>query len=143
MTALRALAAALALAWSGAALADHSAHAVHLLLTDFAGKVFDYRIAIERAKSLPDWEPQTGKPPPLRGDRAVATALDWMKKRAPEVERFAVFRIELSRVTYINRGVLWHYTVYADAVHGTRRIPALGMQAVVLLDGTVVEPIAD
>jgi hypothetical protein len=63
-----------------------------------------------------------------------------MQKRAPQVARFALFRIELTRTTYINRGVLWHYIIYADAVHGTRRMPAHGMQAVVLMDGSVVEP---
>ena len=128
---------------AGASGATHTPDGVHLLLTDFAGKVYDYRIGGEQAAALPRWEPGWGKPPPLRGDKAVAIATAWMKRRAPQFDRFEPFRIELTRVSYLNRGVLWHYVIYADAVHGTRRIPAMGMQAVVLLDGSVVEPIEE
>jgi hypothetical protein len=128
------------LAWSAAAGARHSPDAVHLLLTAFSGEVYDYRISLARAAALPRWEPESRTPPPLRGEQAVAIGLQWMQKRAPQVDRFALFRIELTRTTYINRGVLWHYIIYADAVHGTRRMPAHGMQAVVLMDGSVVEP---
>jgi hypothetical protein len=119
---------------------------INLLHTDFDGTVYNYRITYERADTLPDWQPADGTSPPVRVDRAIAIATRWMKAQDPRFETFLPWRIELQRVAYRDargpRGELWHYIISADAGKGTERIFGNGRQAVILMDGSVVEPIA-
>jgi hypothetical protein len=102
------------------------------------GKSFDYFIPQGRAEKLPKWEP-TQPTIPLSIKDAVARAQVWMKKQNPKIDSFAPRSIELKRVSA--RGVgLWYYTIAFDGVVGTEQMFSWSLQAVVLMDGSIVEP---
>ncbi len=103
------------------------------------GNVIDYSITQARAEKLPKWDP-TQQTVPLQVHDAVAKAQVWVKKQNPKIESFAPNRIELGRVSYGRFFGLWYYTVGFDAVVGNQRMHGWGLQAVVLMDGSIVEP---
>lgn len=103
------------------------------------GKVIDYSITQARAEKLPKWDPlQPSAPLPIHD--AVAKAQTWLKKQNPKIESFVPSRIELGRVSYGRFFGLWYYTVGFDGVVGNQRMHGWGLQAVVLMDGSIVEP---
>lgn len=103
------------------------------------GKVLDYSISQARADRLPKWDP-TQPTIPLQIHEAVAKAQAWIKKKNPKIESFLPNRIDLGRVSYGRFFGLWYYTVGFDGVVGGQRMYGWGLQAVVLMDGSIVEP---
>lgn len=102
-------------------------------------KVIDYSISQARADKLPKWDP--AQPTiPLQIHEAVAKAQAWIKKQNPKIESFVPNRIDLGRVSYGRFYGLWYYTVGFDGVVGGQRMYSWGLQAVVLMDGSIVEP---
>ncbi len=102
------------------------------------GKSFDYSVSQARVEKLPKWDP-TQPTLPLSVKDAVAKAQIWMKKQNPKFDLFAPRSIELRRVSMRGTG-LWYYTIAFDGVVGTEQMFSWSLQAVVLMDGTVVEP---
>lgn len=106
------------------------------------GKVLDYSISQARAEKLPKWEPQ--KPSiPLPIHDAIAKAQAWTQKQNLKIESLVPNRIELDRVSYGKFFGLWYYRIGFDAVVGGQRMHAWGLQAVVLMDGSIVEPLKE
>jgi hypothetical protein len=103
------------------------------------GKVIDYSISSGRAKKLQKWDP-IKQVVPLQIHEAVAKALAWIKKRNPKIDSFVPSRIELGKVSYGEFNGLWYYTVGFDGVVGGEQMHSWGLQAVVLMDGSIVEP---
>jgi hypothetical protein len=103
------------------------------------GKVLDYSISQARADKLPKWDP-TQPTVPLQINEAVAKAQAWIEKKNPRIDSFVPNRIELGRVSYGRFFGLWYYTVGFDGVVGGQRMYGWGLQAVVLMDGSIVEP---
>jgi len=108
--------------------------------TDADGVSEKFVITPGRAEKIPKWEPAR-TPPPLSLEQAVAVADTWLKKKYPDVKAFSISRItiaELSpRPTYANR---WYYELDFDAIVGGKRGGGSRFMAVVLFDGSVVEP---
>jgi hypothetical protein len=115
---------------------------VPLFKTHNDGKVIDYSISPNRAEKLPKWDP-TQPAIPLQLHEAVAKAQSWIKKQNPKIDSYVPNRIELGRVSYGRFFGLWYYTVGFDGVVGGQRMHGSGLQAVVLMDGSIVEPQPD
>ena len=129
--------AALSLASPGA-FPQYPQGEVPLFTSNVEGKVVEYSIPESRAEKLPKWDPtQTSIPLPI--PKAVARAQAWLKPRNPKIDSFIPNRIELFRVSYGRFFGLWYYTVHFDAVIGKQRLSSSDLQAVVLMDGTIVE----
>jgi hypothetical protein len=106
------------------------------------GKAIDYSISEARADKLPKWDPSQPTIP-LQINEAVSKAQAWIKKKNPKIESFVPNHIELGRVSYGRFFGLWYYTVGFDGVVGGQRMFGWGLQAVVLMDGSIVEPKPD
>lgn len=112
---------------------------VPLFKSQTDGRVTDYSISQSRAEKLPKWDP-TQPNVPLSIRDAVAKADGWLRKRNPKIEAFVPGRIELGRVSYGPFFGLWYYTIAFDGVVGKQRMHSSGLVAVVLMDGSIVEP---
>ena len=112
---------------------------VPLFKAENGGKVIDYSISQERAKKLQKWDP-TQTDVPLQVHEAVVKAQGWIKKRNPKIDSFVTSRIELGRVSYGQFYGLWYYMIGFDGVVGGEQMHSWGLQAVVLMDGSIVEP---
>lgn len=101
-----------------------------------------WEISPERAAALPRWNPQAA--PSVSMEEAYRIAEDWVKAHNPDVQRFEVQSINYSRVRRSNPDIdFWYYQV---GLYTYRNPPKPGDQmtrAVVLPDGTVVEPRVD
>ena len=112
---------------------------VPLFKTQNEGRVLAYSISQGRANRLPKWD--LAQPTiPLQIHEAVAKAQAWVKKKNPKIESLIPNRIDLGRVSYGRFLGLWYYEVGFDGVVGGQRLYGWGLQAVVLMDGSIVEP---
>lgn len=98
-----------------------------------------WEIPTERATALPRWDLDAG-PAPLAIDEATRIARAWLSRGNPQVERFAIQEVQLSRVGTSSPAAegFWYYTVFFVAP-GQPGKPSL-FYAVVLPDGSPVEP---
>jgi hypothetical protein len=126
------------------ALAASLAHAkdrgdVLLFAANIHGKRIDYSVSEDRAKKLPPWNPR--KPSiPLPVHKAVEKAEAWLKIKNPKTDSFEPRRIDLGSVAYGQHLGLWYYMVHFDTVEGGKPQQESGTHAVVLMDGSIVEP---
>ena len=102
---------------------------------------YEYSMPLKRAEKLPSWAPGSGAPP-LPIGMAVRTGEEWLKKRNPEVKRFAVSSVTIARmITYTSSfGDHWYYRISFDPVIGAQQLYGGQFTAVVLFDNTIVEP---
>jgi TonB family protein len=122
------------LARAGGAALPSAPGRVSLFADAGAQTVFD--IPVEQLASLPRWDDPTAGGPPLPSNQAADLATTWLRQRV------AGASTQLNDITLRNQdapnGRVWfyvaHYTV--QAADGTRSAAS----AVVLLDGSVVEP---
>ena len=120
---------------ANAATAPPSAPGRVSLFAD-AGAVAIFDIAIERLASLPQWQDPTAGGPPLPSNQAADIATNWLRTRA------AGATPQLNDITLRNQdsanGRVWFYVARftVQSADGTRSAAS----AVVLLDGSVVEP---
>ena len=101
------------------------------------GTISLWEISPARAESLAPWDPRTGTPP-LSVDAAMKAAEAWLKQQHPEIATFEPFDVTLLRLRRPDR---WYYRLAFDGIVGSKRVslPA-GLVAIVLFDGSVVEP---
>ena len=100
----------------------------------------DYAISRERLAAQPDWSP-TNRDIPLQPQQAAAIALKWYRARYPAVAKsISISSIGLQAIPLTDYRK-WHYTVSSDFPDDAHpKLPDGVIYAVVLLDGTVVEP---
>lgn len=111
-----------------------------ILLTtqaDADGTMYRWEISPARANSLAPWDPRTTAPP-LSLDDAMRTGEAWLKGQNPEIKAFELSLVSLLHLRTPDR---WYYRLNFDPVVSGRRLIAAGaFVAVVLFDGSVVEP---
>jgi TonB family protein len=104
--------------------------------------MYVWEISPERASALPHWNPQAA--PSVSMEEASRIAEDWVRAHNPDVQRFEVQSINYSRVRRMNPDIdFWYYQI---GLYTYRNPPKAGDQmarAVVLPDGTIVEPRVD
>lgn len=105
-----------------------------------SGPLLTWEIPDARAASLRRWVPSQGNPPyPV--DKAVKVATAWLKKRHPEVRQFAVSYVQLAPIAYGKPPAdRWFYRIECDRVLDGKPVKGGTFIAVVLFDGSVVEP---
>jgi hypothetical protein len=113
---------------------------------DGAPQVFE--ITSERAARLPRWDQSITPDPPLSPSDARRAGERWLKVRNPDVQRFEL--VSLSLLQNVSETVsaqcggttgCWHYRLSFEPMRGERHLPGgSNYIAVVLLDGTIVEP---
>jgi TonB family protein len=102
------------------------------------GTRYLYEISQERASLLPRWDQRAGSEPPLSLGGARRAAEAWLASRAPEVKA-----LDLTSLSFLktNPAGLWYYRLTFDPLVGGRRLSGgRDFTAVVLLDGSIVEP---
>jgi TonB family protein len=126
-----------------------AAGAMILVTTTFGqdGTRYIYEIPGERANALPQWEPRLAPEPPLSMSAARKAAESWLTSRIPEIKTFEVSSLFFAKVfqglpTGPCRTVsCWYYRITFDPVVGGRRLAGgSDFAAVVLIDGSIVEP---
>jgi hypothetical protein len=111
-----------------------------ILRSNLNGLELDYRVSLARARDLPAWHPEAEEPP-LAVHKAVLSAHRWMQRHGSRADGYALRQVQLEYAVIFGRTeVVWYYTVRSHGVVAGRRLPGTGMQAVVLLDGSIVEP---
>jgi len=116
-------------------VAQNSAPGRMSLYTDAAAQLFD--IPLERVAALPRWDDPTAGGPPLPSSQAADIAANWLRQRQPGATT-QMNDITLRSEDAAN-GRVWFYVARfsMQLPDGTARGP---VTAVVLLDGSVVEP---
>jgi hypothetical protein len=139
MTILRSLL-LLLLAWPSIATANE----VTLFGQGDMETMYNWAVSNEKLLAQPQWSPAAG-PPPLPISKAVDLARAWMKKRHPDVKDFAIASVTLAPSNACCSGATerWYYRVEFYPIVGGQRLYGGHFIAVVLFDGTVVEPTAE
>lgn len=130
------------LAISGVMCLADDAHQHYITATINTEKKIEieYAISRERLAAQQDWTP-TDHDIPVQPQRAAAIALKWFHARYPFVAKsISISSIALQAIPLTDYHK-WHYTVSIDFPDDAHPKMADGVfQAVVLLDGTIVEP---
>ena len=92
-----------------------------------------------RVASLPRWDPET-QAPPLTIPDAVRLARGWVMQRQTDVPRFDLQFVTVQRPTTPSDNPLWYYQVTFVGSRATAPQTRQVYPAIVLSDGTVVEP---
>jgi TonB family protein len=104
--------------------------------------MYVWEISPERAAALPRWNPQGA--PSVSMEEASRIAEDWVRAHNQDAQRFELQSINYSRVRRANPDIdFWYYQI---GLYTYRNPPKPGDQltrAVVLPDGTIVEPRID
>lgn len=107
--------------------------------------MFNWEVPRDRFESLPRWTPSSGVPP-LPISRAIEIATGWIKARNPKIDGFEVSTITLAvshSWTDDQPNDRWYYKIEFNPVVNGKMLYGGQYTAVVLFDGTVVEPRAD
>jgi TonB family protein len=115
------------------------------------GASYFFEITPDRANRLPWWDQSISPDPPLSASDARRAGERWLKLRNPQVARFDLVSSILMRsvsgtVSAACGGIsgCWHYRLSFEPMDGARQLPGgPDYIAVVLLDGTIVEPRID
>jgi hypothetical protein len=96
-----------------------------------------FEIPISKAKEQPKWSPDSSSPPPLSIPAACAAAKKAMKSRYSTTNEFEVRSIELHAMASFGS---WYYNIECQTTKFDRGWSPCGMRAVILMDGSNVEP---
>jgi TonB family protein len=109
-----------------------------------------YEVSEDRSNRLPPWDPQTRAEPPLSTGAAIRAAEAWLIARNPEIKAFEPSTVALMKASPPNvsagtcqRLECWYYRVTFDPVVSGRRLTGGNFVAIVLMDGSVVNPAGD
>lgn len=107
------------------------------------GPMYRWDIPHKRNLAQQRWMPTQGNPP-LAVNKATDAALNWVKKKYPEVKEFAVASVQLKPAGFGQVPAdRWFYRVEFNPVVGGRILFGGQFVAVILFDGSVVEPQAE
>ena len=102
------------------------------------GQRLQLAVTADQVATVHEWDPETGFDPPLGRELAIELARDSVRKRYPQFESFRVESIELARLPM--NSSRWFYVVKFAPFSDGQLFRSTGALAMVLLDGTVVEP---
>ncbi len=96
-------------------------------------------ITQEALTNIPEWK--VDGPLPLPVEKAVAKAMEWIKKRNAKFTEWAVASISLGKIWDSDLKNRWYYSV---SVNGTVDVDGIKansyLSVIILMDGTIVEP---
>lgn len=106
--------------------------------------MFQWEISSEKFNSQPSWSPTAGAPP-LAINKAVAIADAWIKKKNPEIKKFSLSSVAFfaSQNWEAQPSQRWYFRIEFQPIVSGHRLYGGQFIAVVLFDGTVVEPRAE
>lgn len=103
--------------------------------------MYQWVVPWKKFVAQPQWTPSSGNPPlPIAKAAEVADA--WIKKKNPDIKAFSISSIALA-VSHTWHGKpedRWYYKIEFQPIVGGQRLFGGQFLAVVLFDGTVVEP---
>lgn len=98
-----------------------------------------WEITAARANGLAVWSSNAGEPP-LSLAQAMTTGEAWLATQVPDAKGFDLASASLTRLQPLLLPGRWfYYLIYEPALPG-QRLPGSSLAAVVLMDGSVVEP---
>jgi hypothetical protein len=107
--------------------------------------MYQWAVSADRLSAQPQWTPSSDTLP-LPVNKAVEIAEGWIKSKTPEIKSLSVSSIEIAGPELLPSVSQdrWYYKIsFLPIIGGQRMRAARGMAvftAVVLFDGTVVEP---
>jgi len=106
------------------------------------GTVSLYSIPLARGSSIPTWDPLATSDPPLSFQQARVAAERWLASRTPEIKTFELSNAFFGRGGRCGNDACWFYRMMFNPVLSGRTLVGGGpdFTAVVLLDGSIVEP---
>jgi TonB family protein len=125
-------------------VADPANRPVPLVLVTLSrlpdGTSYRWEIPRPTAVALAPWSP-TASPVPLSIGDAAQKGEAWLRQRNQDIKAFEIANVNLSRMQPTLMPDRWYYRLGFDPIVEGRRLVGGGKYvAVVLLDGTVVEP---
>lgn len=103
---------------------------------------YTWPLSWAQLEASPSWSPSSGAPP-LAIEKAVALATRWIREKNPRFDDFKPTRITFQRTSRSENGHSfrrWYYTIDFEPVMNEEALYGGTYVAVVLFDGTVVEP---
>jgi protein TonB len=109
------------------------------------GTVYVYAIGPARGDSIPKWDPLATPDPPLSFLQARVAAERWLASRTPQISTFELSNAFFGRGGRCGNDACWFYRMIFNPVLNGRTLVGGGpdFTAVVLLDGSIVEPRAN
>jgi hypothetical protein len=104
-----------------------------------------WEVSRQQWQAQPKWTPTSGGPPPLAISKAIELGETWLRKRHADMNKLVVssitIRPQASSSLGVNEG--WFYRIEFQPVVAGKKLWGGEFVAVVLFDGTVVEPRAE
>jgi hypothetical protein len=98
---------------------------------------FFFEIPVARARDLPAWNPDSNMPPPLSPSEACVAARRALQSRYSTTNEFQTREIEIRPFAAFGT---WYYDIECQTTKFDRSWAPCGMRAVILMDGSNVEP---
>jgi len=98
---------------------------------------FFFEIPIARARELPAWSPDSTAPLPLSLSAACAAAKNALQSRYSTTNEFEIREVQLRPLASFGT---WYYDIECQTTKFDRWWSPCGMRAVILMDGSNVEP---
>jgi hypothetical protein len=127
------------------AIAAFAAHAqssspVFLLGQGDMTTMHNWELPRKQYEALPRWSPTDGAPP-LAVNKALEIGGTWIKKRHPDVKQFDALSLSFVRAgCCVSGDERWFYRMDFQPVVSGQRMYGGQFIAIVLMNGTVVEP---
>ncbi len=107
--------------------------------TDMNGVQTLFCASYDSVMKTPEWDGKSDTPP-LKLSEAMTIGQSWLKKENPKFEDFQIREISISRVGNSEIKDRWYYSLDFQAIVGGRTLYGSPFNAVILMDGTLVEP---
>jgi hypothetical protein len=106
--------------------------------------MYQWEISNEKFNAQPSWSPTAGAPP-LAINKAVEIADAWIKSKNPEIKKFSLSSVAFfaSENWESQPSQRWYFRIEFHPIVSGQRLYGGQFIAVVLFDGTVVEPRAE
>jgi hypothetical protein len=106
-----------------------------------SSKEFIFQIPEAKLEGLPKWHPDGDKPLPVSLKRATELGRAALKIRHPSIQEFETSSVILREIVATKRYGAWFYEIDYLGKRDGKPIGSCGLFAVILMDGTSVEPV--
>jgi hypothetical protein len=104
----------------------------------------EYLFELDAGKviTLPMWQPESDKPVPVSLKRAVEIGRTTLKGRYPDIDELEVMNVSINEIVSTKRLGRWYYVLSYVGKRDGKSVPSCRFFAVVLMDGSSIEPVA-
>ena len=122
--------------------ASQSRAEVLLLGEGYDKTMWNWEVSTQKWAAQPKWSPDSPSQPPLPIAQAVEMGEVWLRKRHTDVKQFVIRSISLQPQSSSGPKIVdgWFYRLEFQPMVAGRRLWGGNFIAVVLFDGSVVEP---